>query len=32
MYDGSIAGFTGKIFPHEFLHNFGTGHAFLDGE
>lgn len=31
-YDGSLSGFADKIFPHEFLHNFGTGHAFLNGQ
>ena len=30
-YDGSLSSFTGKIFPHEFLHNFGTGHANFKG-
>ena len=31
MYDGSLSTFTDKIFPHEFLHNFGTGHAWFTG-
>ena len=28
MFDGSTSSFANKIFPHEFAHNFGVGHAF----
>lgn len=31
MYDGSLDSFRDKIFPHEFTHNFGTGHAWQGG-
>ena len=30
-YDGSLRSMKTKIFPHEFMHNFGTGHAFAAG-
>ena len=26
-FDGSVSIFRQKIFPHEFMHNYGTGHA-----
>ena len=32
MYDGSLKSMKTKIFPHEFMHNFGTGHAFAGGQ
>ena len=28
QYDGSISSFKRKIYPHEFKHNYGVGHAF----
>jgi hypothetical protein len=31
-YDGSVSTFQKKIVPHEFMHNFGVGHAWAKGQ